>query len=96
RKMKPQYLGPLIIVSRNKGGAYIVCELHGTVLHQPIAAFQLFPYFACWNIPLPDSALDIDTKRLWEMEADTTPNDEALPIDFEPEDDKNPEAKEDN
>ncbi|KAG5649473.1 hypothetical protein H0H81_003612 [Sphagnurus paluster] len=96
RKMKPRYLGPLIVVSRNKGGAYIVCELHGAVLHRPIAAFRLFPYFARRNIPLPDSALDIDTKRLREMEADTTPDDEALPIDFEPEEDENPEAEEDN
>ncbi|KAG5633458.1 hypothetical protein H0H81_007628 [Sphagnurus paluster] len=96
RKMKPRYLGPLIVVSRNKGGAYIICELHRAVLHRPIAAFRLFPYFACQNIPLPTSVLDIDTKRLREMEADTTPDDEALPIDFEPEEDENPEAEEDN
>ena len=39
KKMKPRYLGPLIVVSRNKGGAYILCELDGTVLHRPIAAY---------------------------------------------------------
>src|ERR1700677_4101809 len=27
RKMRPRYLGPLIVVSRNYGGAYILCDL---------------------------------------------------------------------
>src|ERR1700677_3390659 len=39
RKMRPRYLGPLIIVSRNYRGAYILSELDGTVLHRPVAAF---------------------------------------------------------
>jgi len=69
RKMRPRYLGPLVVVSRNKGGAYILCELDGSVLHQPVAAFRLLPYLARRNIALPDEALDIDTAWLREMEA---------------------------
>src|SRR6202453_2333947 len=43
RKMRARYLSPLIIVSRNKGGAYIICELDGTVFHRPIAVFRVIP-----------------------------------------------------
>jgi hypothetical protein len=38
-KMHPQYLGPLIVLSRNEGGAYIIAELDSSVLDRPIAAF---------------------------------------------------------
>jgi len=67
RKMKPRYLGPLLVVSRNKGGAYIVCELDGSVHHRPIAAFRLIPYLSRKKLPLPDDFLDIDASRLREL-----------------------------
>ena len=31
RKMRAHYLGPLIVISRNRGGAYIITELDGSV-----------------------------------------------------------------
>jgi hypothetical protein len=80
--MCPQYLGPLIILSRNKGGAYIIAELDGSVFDQPIEAFCIIPYFAHTNINLPslDKLLDISRQRLQElqdsMEAD--PEDEDV------------------
>jgi hypothetical protein len=70
RKMRPRYLGPLIVVSRNKGGAYIVCELDGTLFHSPIAAYRVIPYFARQFIELPDieQHLDVSVARLRELE----------------------------
>ena len=67
-KMKARYLGPLVIVSRNKGGAYIVCELDGAVLHRPVGAFRLIPYLPRKSIPLPNDVLDIDQTRLHQLE----------------------------
>jgi hypothetical protein len=53
KKMRARYIGPLIVVSRNYGGAYILAELDGTVLHRPIATFHLLPYFARKSFPFP-------------------------------------------
>ena len=64
RKMKPRYLRLLIVISHNKGGAYIICELDGSILHRPVAAFRLLPYLARKSIKLQDDFIDIDTKRL--------------------------------
>ena len=68
KKMKPRYLGPLIVVSRTKRGVYIVCELDGAVLHNPIAQFQVIPYLARKSISLPEGFEDIGKARLDEME----------------------------
>jgi hypothetical protein len=73
RKMRKRYLGPLIVISRNRGGAYIICELDGSVFHRPIAAYRLIPYFARQSIPLPplEELLDISTERLRDLEQTT-------------------------
>ena len=68
KKMKLRYLGPLIVVSRNKGGAYILCELDGSVLQNPIAWCHVLPYFARKSIFLPEGFIDIGADRLREME----------------------------
>jgi hypothetical protein len=68
RKMRPRYLGPLIVISRNFGGAYILCELDGSVFHRPIAAFRVVPYFARSSIMFPSRFLDIPAQRLSELE----------------------------
>ena len=61
RKMQPQYLGPLIVLARNKGGMYIIAGLDGSVFNRPIAAFHVIPYFAQTMIQLPplNDLLDI-------------------------------------
>ena len=55
------YLGPLMVLARNKEGAYIVAELDGSVFDHPAAAFCIIPYFACTHINLSplDELLDI-------------------------------------
>ncbi|KNZ80984.1 hypothetical protein J132_03684 [Termitomyces sp. J132] len=68
KKMKPHYLGLLVVISRNHGGTYIVCELDGSVLHRPIAAFCLIPYLAREHVTMPSDTFDIDTSHLRELE----------------------------
>ena len=68
--MRARYLGPLIVISRNKGGAYIITELDGTVFDRPVAAFRVLPYFAHSSIDIPsiDDLVDISRTRLKQME----------------------------
>ena len=68
KKMKPRYLGPLIMVSRTKREAYIVCELDRAVLHNLIAQFHVIPYLARKSIFLPEGFTDIGKARLDKME----------------------------
>ncbi|KAG6886720.1 hypothetical protein C0992_002678, partial [Termitomyces sp. T32_za158] len=79
KKMRPRYLGPLVVISRNRGGAYMLCKLDGSVLHQPVAAFHLLPYLMRQHIPLPLEALDIDTAKLRQLEETNLLDDEDLP-----------------
>ena len=87
-KMQARYLGPLVVVSRNKG-AYIICELNGSVFDRPVAAFWVVPYFARKSITLPDLAdfLDISANRLRDMEDSMSLGDddpEAFDMPLEP------------
>jgi hypothetical protein len=70
RKMHCQYLGLLIVISRNRGGTYIIAELDGSVFYQPIAAFQVILYFTCSKITISllTELLDISQHRLQELE----------------------------
>ena len=80
RKMRARYLGPLVVISRNRGGAYIVAELDGAVHDRPIAAFRLIPYLARKSpIPFRMEDLDVDARRIREMEeSEETFEDEGL------------------
>ena len=73
RKMRTRYLGPLIVLARNKGGAYIIAELDGSVFDRPVAAFRVIPYFARQKLTLPplQGLLDISMRRLQEMKEST-------------------------
>ena len=88
RKMRARYLGPVIVLARNKGGAYILSELDGSVFHRPTAAFRVIPYFARSKIDLPplDDLLDVSRQRLQELkdsemqDPDDADSDEAEPL----------------
>ncbi|KAF8325481.1 hypothetical protein F5887DRAFT_1085500 [Amanita rubescens] len=67
--MRARYNGPYVVVTRNRGGAYILCELDGSVLDRPMAAFRVIPYFARGSIEVPTEALDVHLKRIEEMRA---------------------------
>ncbi len=69
RKMRPRYLGPLVVLGQNKGGAYILCELDGSTFARPIAAYRLIPYFAWQKIDLPDinAIIDVPEARMKQL-----------------------------
>jgi hypothetical protein len=64
KKMCARYIGPLIVVSHNYGGGYILSELDGTVLHHPIATFCLLPYLTRKSIPLPLDIININDTHI--------------------------------
>lgn len=76
RKNWMRYMGPLMVIRRNQGGAYIVAELDGTVWRNPVGAFCLIPYQARLSLPLPDldDFLDISTDDLLAMADDDDPD----------------------
>ena len=59
-KMRPQYFGPMVVISRNRGGTYIICDLDGMLGHALIAAFRVVPYLTHEKLELPDIEQYID------------------------------------
>ena len=69
-KMRPRYFRPMIVLSCNRGGAYIICDLDGTLSHAPVTAFRVVPYLARKNIEVPnlEQHIDVSVNQLRELE----------------------------
>ena len=58
-----------MVLSRNRGGAYILAELDGAVFDRPVAAFRVIPYLARTSpLDIPRDWLDTDSRRIRELE----------------------------
>ena len=57
RKMKPHYLGPLLIIRQNRNKAYILAELDGLVHKLPFTGFRLIPYYPHSHTIIPVTSL---------------------------------------
>lgn len=53
RKSKPRYLGPYVVVRKNRGGAYVLAEMDRSVMKKAFAAARVMPYYARKKIAMP-------------------------------------------
>ena len=58
-KMQPRYNGPMIVIARKRGGAYVLAEMNGHVSQWQVAAAKVIPYFARRHIKLPENIYDV-------------------------------------
>ena len=90
----------MVVILRNRGRAYIICDLNGTLGHALIAAFRVVSYLAREKFKLPDieQYIDVSVSRLQELENTTNP-DPDIPEDLDdlvPDDTKIPDDQSDN
>ena len=74
RKIKPRYLGPMVVVRKLQEGAYILAELDGSVWQNRVAAFRVLPYLSRKKLDFNSEVkdlLDVSEKGLLEFTAES-------------------------
>ncbi|KNZ72198.1 hypothetical protein J132_04319 [Termitomyces sp. J132] len=69
-KMLPCFHGPMIVITKTRGGNYIVAELDGSVWQTRVAAFRVVPYKSQRQLELSQSLeqwVDITLEKLEEL-----------------------------
>ena len=70
-KMKPCYLGPMVVLQRSRNSAYHLGELDGAVSRLRYAAFRLIPYHARSRSSIPVTQV-VDSDRITSIEYNDT------------------------
>ena len=87
KKMKPRYLGPMVVVTRNRGGAYILAELDGSVSQNKVGAFRVIPYYPRKSIEVglgSDNGFDTNEATIQELaNSNETGNENTIDYSFE-------------
>jgi hypothetical protein len=73
---RDRWWGPLVVVRRTKGGAYIVCEFNGAVWQKKIGKFRVIPYQQRRRLtigPHIERLIDVSQRTLDELESEPEP-----------------------
>jgi hypothetical protein len=70
---RDRWWGPVVVVRRTKGGAYIVCEFNGAVWQKKIGRFRVIPYQQRKKLTIGDrieELIDVSRQTLDELEGE--------------------------